>query len=175
MHVRVAVTCACVATFTAAHAEQVPLACEKVRSQLETILAQQPPGTVATLLEPLSACLAAHRICGVVYDHTQAHAHVFSGEQSTDVPGLEYSKDGATYALMAARSLPPSRKSGLEYCLALTPNEQKSAGPFDWYGWQIARGGEVRQLDLSAESTDSVRTNPRSMAVAIWNLYEAKY
>ena len=67
------------------------------------------------------------------------------------------------------------RKSGREYCLALTPDEQKSDAPFDWHGWQISPAGEVRELDLSKEPAAAVHTNPRSMAVALWNLYVTRF
>jgi hypothetical protein len=175
MRLRTAVPFVAVAALTTAHAEPVSLACEKVSPLLDAVLAREPPGTVTMLREPLLACFETHRICGVVYDHTQVYARVFYGEQSSDVPEVEYHNGGASYALMASRSLPPSRKSGFEYCLALTPGEQKSEGPFDWHGWQISPAGEVRALDLSSESSVAVHTNPRSMAVALWNLYEARF
>ena len=144
-------------------------------SQLDAVLAREPPSTITTLREPLLACFETHRICGVVYDNTQALAHVFFGEQSSDIPEVHYYDAGASYALMASRSLPPSRKSGREYCLALTPDEQKSDAPFDWHGWQISPAGEVRELDLSKEPAAAVHTNPRSMAVALWKLYVTRF
>jgi hypothetical protein len=168
-------SCVAIVAMTVAHTEPVPLACGKAMSQLDDVLAREPPGTLTTLREPLLACIETHRICGVVYDNTQAHAHVFFGEQSSDIPQVKYYDGGASYALMASRSLPPSRKSGLEYCLALTPGEQKSDAPFDWHGWQILPGGQIRELDLSKESAAGVHTNPRSMAVALWNLYETRF
>jgi len=76
---------------------------------------------------------------------------------------------------MASRSFPPSRKSNFTYCLALTPGEGKSDRLFDWHGWMISPKGEVRALDLSNESTARVRTNPRSMAASLWNLYAALF
>jgi hypothetical protein len=143
--------------------------------QLDAVLTREPPGTMTPLREPLLACFVSHRICGVVYDNTQAYAHVFFGEQSSDIPEVQYYDGGASYAVMASRSLPPSRKSGLEYCLALTPDEQNSGMQFAWHGWQISPAGEIRELDLSNESTATVHTNPRSMAVALWNLYTTKF
>ena len=76
---------------------------------------------------------------------------------------------------MASRSLPRSPKSGLEYCLALTPGAGSDHGEFDWYGWQIAANGEVSMLDLAGEPSFGIRTNPRSLAIAIWNFYAKTY
>ena len=175
MRLGIAVPCVAVAAITTAHTEPVSLPCGKVSSELDAVLAGEPLGTLTTLRDSLRTCFATHRICGVVYDGTQAYAHVFSGEQSTDVPEVQYHSGGASYALMASRSLPPSHKSGFQYCLALTPDARKSGAPFDWYGWQISPTGEVRALDLSTESAATVHTNPRSMAVALWNLYTTKF
>jgi hypothetical protein len=130
---------------------------------------------VTLLLDGLASCYELHRICGVVYDHSQSYAHVFSGEQTSDVPGPEYHEGGASYALMASRSLPPSRKNRFEYCLALTPGSGKSERPFDWYGWAISPTGDVHVIDVSDASTTIVGTNPRSMAAALWNLYAARF
>ena len=163
------------ASIPIACADSATLACEKVSSQLSAVLAEEPPGTVTSLSDQLASCLGSHRICGVVYDNTQPYAHIFSGEQTSDVPAVEYYKAGASYALMASRSFPPSHGSKSEYCLALTPGEGKPDRPFDWHGWLIAPTGEVRTVDLSNESTTAIHTNPRSMAAALWNLYAAKF
>jgi len=171
----IALECAALASMAAAHSDPRSLACGQVRAELTAVLAREPVGTVIFLLNELSSCVGAHRICGVVYDQSQTHAHVFTGETTSDVPGLEYYEGGASYALMAARSFPPSRKSHFTYCLALTPGEGKSDRPFDWHGWMISPKGEVRALDLSNESTAMVRTNPRSMAAALWNLYASMF
>lgn len=171
----IAVSCVVVAAMSVGHTESVSLACGQATAQLDAVLAQEPPGTMTTLRQPLLACLEIHRICGVVYDNTQAFAHVFFGEQSADIPQVQYYQGGASYALMASRSLPPSRKSGLEYCLALTPGGQDSNAPFAWHGWQVSRAGEVRELDLSNESTAAIHTNPRSLAVALWDLYIRRF
>jgi hypothetical protein len=160
---------------TAADANTASLACGKVASQLDAVLSQQPPGSVTTLRPKLLDCFRSHRICGLVYDHTEDFAHVFSGEQSSDVPPVEYFEGGASYALMASRSLPRSRRSGLEYCLALTPSVRSGRGEFDWYGWQISPAGEVLALDLSREPSFDVRTNPRSLAITLWNFYRDRF
>jgi hypothetical protein len=151
------------------------LACGKVVPQLDRILSQEPVGAVTVLRPQLLACFESHKICGVVYDHTQPLAHVFSGESSSDVPSIEWSDRGASYALMAARSLPPSRKSGAAYCLALTPGEHADRGPFDWHGWQVSMGGEVSALDLSGEPSSGIQTNPRSLATTLWNYYTSRF
>jgi hypothetical protein len=175
VHPAIAVLLLAIAVVMVAYAEPVSLACGKAMPQLDAVLTREPPGTITTLRESLLACFLSHRICGVVYDNTQAYAHVFSGEQSSDIPEVQYYNGGASYALMASRSLPPSRKSGLEYCLALTPDEQGSGAPFAWRGWQISPAGEIRELDLSSESTTTFHSNPRSMAVALWNLYVTRF
>jgi hypothetical protein len=169
------VICGVWVTIRAADADTSPLACGKVAAQIDAILAREPPGTVTTLRSKLLTCFGAHRICGVVYDHTEAFAHVFSGEQSSDVPTVEYFVGGASYAFMASRSLPRSSKSGLEYCLALTPDGHGGRGEFDWYGWQISATGEVVTLDLSMEPSFGIHTNPRSLAIALWNLYQERF
>jgi hypothetical protein len=163
------------AAITSERPAPVSLACATVSSQLDAILAQGPPNSIAGLRSALLTCYGAHRICGVVYDQSQPYAHVFSGEQSSDVPEVQLYDGGASYALMASRSLPPSRKSGLLYCLALTPDEQRPGAPFDWHGWQVSPAGKVRELDLSQEPVAAVHTNPRSMAVALWNLYTRRF
>ncbi|MDB6042641.1 MAG: hypothetical protein JWM63_1192 [Gammaproteobacteria bacterium] len=160
---------------TQAGADTPALACGKVASQIDAVLSQQPPGAVTTLRPKLLECIRSHRICGVVYDQTEQFAHVFSGERSSDVATLEYFANGASYAFMASRSLPRSPKSGLEYCLALTPGGGSDHGEFDWYGWQISATGEVRMLDLAGEASFGIRTNPRSLAIAIWNFYTKNY
>jgi hypothetical protein len=151
------------------------LACGKAASQIDAVLSQQPPGAVTTLRPKLLECFRSHRICGVVYDQTEQFAHLFSGERSSDVATIEYFANGASYAFMASRSLPRSPKSGLEYCLALTPGGGSDHGEFDWYGWQISATGEVRMLDLAREASFGIRTNPRSLAIAIWNFYAKNY
>jgi hypothetical protein len=156
-------------------ADTSALACGKVASQIDAVLSQQPPGSITTLRPKLLECFGSHRICGVVYDQTETFAHVFSGEQSSEVATIEYSPSGASYALMASRSLPRSPRSGLEYCLALAPGGGSDHGEFDWYGWQIAATGEVLTLDLSREFSFGIRTNPRSLAIAIWNFYARNY
>jgi hypothetical protein len=179
--VRVGVTVLCLAvpsvgaSTPAADEHTSALACGKVAPQLDRVLSRQPAGTVTTLLPQLLACFESHKICGVVYDHTQPLAHVFSGESSSDVPGIEWSARGASYALMASRSLPRSRKSGVAYCLALIPGEHADRGPFDWHGWQISMAGEVSALDLSGESSVGIKTNPRSLATTLWNYYESRF
>jgi len=175
MHVGFLLQYFALASIPIAYADSASLACGKVSSQLSAVLAEEPAGTVTSLLDQLGSCLGSHRICGVVYDHTQPYAHMFSGEQTADVPSVEYYKGGASYALMASRSFPPSPGSKSEYCLALTPGEGKPDRPFDWHGWLIAPTGEVRTVDLSNESTTAIHTNPRSMAVALWNLYAARF
>jgi hypothetical protein len=176
VRLRVALPSVAVAVIIAgAQMEPVSLACRTASSQLDAVLADEPAGTITALRENLLVCYGTHRICGVVYDHSQAYAHVFSGEQSSDIPEVEFYAGGASYALMASRSLPPSRQSGFEYCLALTPGEQKTGSPFDWHGWRISPAGEVQELDLSGESAAEVHTNPRSMAVALWNLYTKRF
>jgi hypothetical protein len=179
MRAEIAVPCLSIlsvlGTTQAAGVDTSALACGKVASQIEAVLSQQPPGSVTPLRPKLLECFGSHRICGVVYDQTEQFAHVFSGERSSDVATIEYSANGASYALMASRSLPRSPKSGLEYCLALTPGGGSEHGEFDWYGWQISATGEVRTLDLSGEATFGIRTNPRSLAIAIWNFYASKY
>jgi hypothetical protein len=156
-------------------ADTSALACGKVASQIDAVLSQQPPGAVTTLRPNLLDCFRSHRICGVVYDKTGQFAHVFSGERSPDVATIEYFANGASYAFMATRSLPRSPKSGLEYCLALTPGGGSEHGEFDWYGWQISATGDVRMLDLAREPSFGIRTNPRSLAIAIWNFYARNY
>jgi len=179
--VRVGATVLCLtvpsvgASTPAADVHTPELACGQVAPQLDRVLSQEPAGTVTTLRRQLLACFESHKICGVVYDHTQPLAHVFSGESSSDVPGIEWSDRGASYALMASRSLPPSRKSGLAYCLALIPGEHADRGPFDWHGWQISMAGEVSTLDLSGESSFGIQTNPRSLATTLWNYYESRF
>jgi hypothetical protein len=142
---------------------------------LDAILTQEPAGAVTTLRPQLLECFRSHKICGVVYDHTQLLAHVFSGDMSSEVPSIEWSESGASYALMASRSLPPSRKSGFAYCLALTPSERPDHGEFDWYGWQISATGEVHALDLSGEPSFGIQTNPRSLATTLWNFYQDRF
>jgi len=175
MHVGFLLQYVALASIPIACADSPSLACGKVSSQLSAVLAEQPAGTVTSLLDQLGSCLGSHRICGVVYDHTQPYAHIFSGEQTSDIPSVEHYKAGASYALMASRSFPPSHRSKFEYCLVLTPAEAKPDSPFDWHGWLIAPTGEVRTVDLSNESTTAIHTNPRSMAAALWNLYTAKF
>jgi len=175
MHVGFLLQYVALASIPIACADSPSLACGKVSSQLSAVLAEQPAGTVTSLLDQLGSCLGSHRICGVVYDHTQPYAHIFSGEQTSDIPSVEHYKAGASYALMASRSFPPSHRSKFEYCLVLTPAEAKPDSPFDWHGWLIAPTGEVRTVDLSNESTTAIHTNPRSMAAALWNLYAAKF
>jgi hypothetical protein len=162
-------------TTRAAGADTSSLACGKVASQIDAILSQEPPNSVTTLRPKLLACFGSHRICGVVYDHTEEFAHVFSGEQSSDVPTVAYFEGGASYAIMASRSLPRSSKTSLEYCLALTPSGRSGHGEFDWYGWQISATGEVLALDLSTEPSFGIRTNPRSLAITIWNFYQDRF
>jgi hypothetical protein len=175
MHVGFMLEYVALASITIAYADPPPLACGKVSSELSAALEKEPVGAVTGLLEQLSSCFGSHRICGVVYDHTQPYAHIFSGEQTSEVPTVEYYEAGASYALMASRSFPPSPKSNFEYCLALTPGEGKADRPFDWHGWLIEPTGEVRTIDLSNEPTTAIHTNPRSMAAALWNLYAAKF
>jgi hypothetical protein len=179
--VRVGVTLLCLtvpsvgSSTLAAEVHTPTLACGKAAPQLDSLLSREPAGTVTTLRPQLLACFESHKICGVVYDHTQPLAHVFSGEASSDVPSIEWSDRGASYALMAARSLPPSRKSGAAYCLALTPGEHADRGPFDWHGWQVSMGGEVSALDLSGEPSSGIQTNPRSLATTLWNYYASRF
>jgi hypothetical protein len=175
MHSRLLLGYVALAMIPIASAGPPSLACGRVGSELSSVLAEEPVGTVTGLLGQLSDCFESHRICGVVYDHTQPYAHLFFGEETSDVPATEYYEAGASYALMASRSFPPSRKSHLAYCLALTPGSGNSVRPFDWHGWATAPTGEVRALDLSKEPTTTVHTNPRSMAAALWNLYARKF
>jgi hypothetical protein len=175
MRVRFLLQYVALASIPIAYADSASLACGKVSSRLSAVLAEEQAGTVTGLIDQLASCLGSHRICGVVYDHTQPYAHIFSGEQSSDVPSVELYKAGASYALMASRSFPPSPRSKFEYCLALTPGEGMPDRPFEWHGWLIAPTGEVRSVDLSNESTTAIHTNPRSMAAALWNLYAAKF
>ena len=109
MHVGFLLQYVALASTPIAFGDSASLACGKVSSQLTAVLAEEPAGTVTSLLDQLASCFGSHRICGVVYDHTQPYAHIFSGEQTSDVPTVEYYKAGASYALMAIHTNPRSR------------------------------------------------------------------
>jgi hypothetical protein len=82
-----------------------------------------------------------------------------------------------SFAHMAARSLPRSRKTNSDYCLVLT-SAGGNKGQWNLYGWRVSPKGEISELGTESislgEWNDGLRP-ARSLAAKLWNIYEDRF
>jgi hypothetical protein len=152
------------------------LACGTVASKVDAVLANTA-GQNRKVRDEFLTCLSSHRICSEGQDPSNDSGALWSGEKTEDLPATVHSKVGMSFAHMAARSLPRSRKTNSDYCLVLT-SAGGNKGQWNLYGWRVSPKGEISELGTESislgEWNDGLRP-ARSLAAKLWNIYEDRF
>jgi len=152
------------------------LACATVASEVDAVLANTA-GQNRKVRDEFLTCLSSHRICSEGQAPSNDSGALWSGEKTEDLPATVHSKDGTSFAHMAARSLPRSRKTNSDYCLVLT-SAGGNKGQWNLYGWRVSPKGEISELGTESislgEWNDGLRP-ARSLAAKLWNIYEDRF